>query len=358
MSQKAYLVLADGTRYVGRSVGAEGSIIAETVFTTAMTGYMETITDPSYYGQIVLQTFPLIGNVGVIHADKEAPHPALRGYVVNSLCEVPSNFRTEGRLGDYLKAEGIIAIEGIDTRALTKRLREEGVMTALLTTDAAEAEAVDLDYLRQWKAADALAQVTSKTIEDLGGEGPRVVLWDFGAKGAIADHLLARGAHVLRVPASTTAAEIRSLRPDGLMLSNGPGDPKDNHALIAEIRTLLEDGIPTFGICLGHQLLALAHGFDTYKLKYGHRGANQPVRDTETGAVMMTSQNHGYAVATESVDEKIAKPRFIGSNDGVLEGLDYLTRPIFTVQFHPEACAGPHDSENLFDRFFALMEVS
>lgn len=357
VSQKAYLVLADGSRFEGQSVGAEGSIIAETVFTTAMTGYMETLTDPSYYGQIVLQTFPLIGNYGVIPEDQEAAHPALRGYIMNSLCTLPSNFRGQGSLADFFKQENIIAITGIDTRALTKKLREEGVMTALLTTDKETADQADLQALNQWQAADALAHVTSESIEDLGGEGPRVILWDFGAKGAIADNLLQRGAHVLQVPAATSAQEIRSLRPDGIMLSNGPGDPKDNRAIIAEIQTLFEDQIPMFGICLGHQLLALAHGFDTFKLKYGHRGANQPVRDTKTGKVMMTSQNHGYAVAADSVDDRIALTRYISSNDNTVEGIDYLKRPIFTVQFHPEACAGPLDAQALFDRFFTLMEV-
>lgn len=354
MNQKAYLVLADGTTYEGESIGASGTVVAEMVFTTAMTGYMETLTDPSFYGQIVLQTFPLIGNYGVIREDTEAPHPALRGYIVKSICDHPSNFRCEGNLRDYLKEEGIVALAGIDTRALTKRLREKGVMAAVLTTDPTKA---NTDSLTDVRFPDAVRNVTRKERTEHEGNGPRVVLWDFGAKANIERELIRRGAHVIRIPADTTAKEVLALKPDGIMLSNGPGNPEDVSYAIDALRELAPHHIPTFGICLGHQLLALAHGFSTYKLKYGHRGANQPVRDLETGRVYITCQNHGYAVDAESIDPAIAKERFIGSNDGVCEGIDYLNEPVFTVQFHPEACAGPQDTGSLFNRFFAMMEV-
>lgn len=354
MSQKAYLLLSDGSRYEGLSIGASGTVIAEMVFTTAMTGYMETLTDPSYYGQIVLQTFPLIGNYGVIPEDIEAPHPALRGYVVKDLCALPSNFRSQDTLNTYLKQENIVGLAGIDTRALTKRLREKGVMAAILTTNPTD---LKLEKLKNLAFPEAVEAVTCSQIRKIEADGPRIVLWDFGCKENIERELIKRGAYVIRVPATTTAQEILQLKPDGLILSNGPGDPVDVTYAINALKDLIPYKIPTFGVCLGNQLLALAHGYKTYKLKYGHRGANQPVRDLESGRIYITSQNHGYAVDVNTINPEEAKMRFISSNDHVCEGIDYLKEPAFTVQYHPEACGGPRDTNYLFDRFFEMLEV-
>ncbi len=356
MSKKAYLCLEDGTVLQGKSFGAEGTTRAELVFTTAMTGYLETLTDPSYYGQIVLQTFPLIGNYGIIREDFESAKPALRGYIVKDPCDFPSNFRGSSSLDEYLKSENIIGLYGIDTRALTKRIREHGVMNAVLTTDPAQAIP---DNLKDLMVTNAVPSVTTDTIKltPSATNGPRIVLWDFGAKDNIERELTKRGATVIRMPAASTREEILEQEPDALMLSNGPGDPAEAQNIIEQLSLLQADKLPTFGICLGHQLLALAHGFSTFKLKYGHRGANQPVRDLVTDRIFITSQNHGYAVDNNTIDTTIAKIRFINSNDGTCEGIDYVDEPTFSVQYHPEACGGPKDTEFLFDRFFDMMEV-
>ena len=356
MSKKAYLCLEDGTVLQGKSFGAEGTTRAELVFTTAMTGYLETLTDPSYYGQIVLQTFPLIGNYGIIREDFESAKPALRGYIVKDPCDFPSNFRGSSSLDEYLKSENIIGLYGIDTRALTKRIREHGVMNAVLTTDPAQAIP---DNLKDLMVTNAVPSVTTDTIKltPSATNGPRIVLWDFGAKDNIERELTKRGATVIRMPAASTREEILEQEPDALMLSNGPGDPAEAQNIIEQLHLLQADKLPTFGICLGHQLLALAHGFSTFKLKYGHRGANQPVRDLVTDRIFITSQNHGYAVDNNTIDTTIAKIRFINSNDGTCEGIDYVDEPTFSVQYHPEACGGPKDTEFLFDRFFDMMEV-
>ena len=356
MSKKAYLCLEDGTVLQGKSFGAEGTTRAELVFTTAMTGYLETLTDPSYYGQIVLQTFPLIGNYGIIREDFESAKPALRGYIVKDPCDFPSNFRGSSSLDEYLKSENIIGLYGIDTRALTKRIREHGVMNAVLTTDPAQAIP---NNLKDLMVTNAVPSVTTDTIKltPSATNGPRIVLWDFGAKDNIERELTKRGATVIRMPAASTREEILEQEPDALMLSNGPGDPAEAQNIIEQLHLLQADKLPTFGICLGHQLLALAHGFSTFKLKYGHRGANQPVRDLVTDRIFITSQNHGYAVDNNTIDTTIAKIRFINSNDGTCEGIDYVDEPTFSVQYHPEACGGPKDTEFLFDRFFDMMEV-
>ena len=356
MSKKAYLCLEDGTVLQGKSFGAEGTTRAELVFTTAMTGYLETLTDPSYYGQIVLQTFPLIGNYGIIREDFESAKPALRGYIVKDPCDFPSNFRGSSSLDEYLKSENIIGLYGIDTRALTKRIREHGVMNAVLTTDPAQAIP---NNLKDLMVTNAVPSVTTDTIKltPSATNGPRIVLWDFGAKDNIERELTKRGATVIRMPAASTREEILEQEPDALMLSNGPGDPAEAQNIIEQLSLLQADKLPTFGICLGHQLLALAHGFSTFKLKYGHRGANQPVRDLVTDRIFITSQNHGYAVDNNTIDTTIAKIRFINSNDGTCEGIDYVDEPTFSVQYHPEACGGPKDTEFLFDRFFDMMEV-
>lgn len=415
--QTAYLILADGTIFEGSSIGASGSTIGETVFTTGMTGYLETLTDPSYFGQIVTQTFPLIGNYGDIPEDYESKKCWVRGYIVRELCDQPSNFRCSGQLNDFLKAQGIIGICNIDTRALTKRLRESGVMNGMIVSGVENCPKVTpelLEEIKAYKIEEAVETVTCKeknvvsirsaaysttgdtasaysttggttvpnsTTGDTGGlrKAPHVVLWDFGAKANIQRELEKRGCRVTIVPCSTTADEILALKPDGLMLSNGPGDPAENTGIIEELKKICEynqklvsirpeaysttgetasaysSSLPIFGICLGHQMLALARGCKTSKLKYGHRGGNHPCKDTETGRVYITSQNHGYAVENSSLPS-FAKMSFFNVNDGTVEGISYTDIPAFSVQFHPEACGGPHDTNFLFDNFLKEIE--
>lgn len=351
---KAYLILADGTVFEGISVGAAGETVGEAVFTTAMAGYMETITDPSYYGQIVAQTFPLIGNYGTMSVDAESEKPELFGYIVREMDGTGSNFRNEGPLDSYLKAHNIVGIAGIDTRQLTRILRESGVMNAMITPSKTGLD-VKLKKIRAFRVRSAVENTTCKQVSTIGDGKHKVVLWDFGAKGNIERELLKRDCTVVRVPSSATAEEIVALQPDGIMLSNGGGNPADNVGVIEELTKLNAHKIPTFGICLGHQLLALASGGKTKKLKYGHRGANQPVTDLQSGRTYITSQNHGYSVVPKSLPPT-AEIRFTNANDRTCEGIDYLDKPAFSVQFHPESHGGPHDTEFLFDRFVALMD--
>lgn len=357
MEQPRYLILENGRVFRGRALGATGQVIAEIVFTTAMTGYLETLTDPSYYGQMVVQAFPLIGNYGVIPADFEAENPALKAYIVRSWCQVPSNFRSEEDLDTFLLSKGIVGLWDIDTRALVKIIREYGVMNALITDDPAPDDAT-LERLKSYRLTDAVRAVSRTKAQTLPAEAGRrhVALWDFGAKRNIANELVKRGCDVTILPASATASEILALLPDGLMLSNGPGDPAENTGIIAELKTLCAANIPIFGICLGHQLLALARGGETMKLKYGHRGANQPVQETASKKVYITSQNHGYAVKMGDALPKNTRVSFQNLNDGTCEGMEYLDIPAFSVQFHPEACAGPLDTRYLFDRFIERMD--
>ena len=354
-----YLIMSDGTVYCGEAIGASGTVIGEAVFTTAMCGYLLTLTDPSYYGQIVTQTFPLIGNYGVIEADAESDKPYLSGYIVRELCDVGSNSRKECEMDEYLKRHGVVGIAGIDTRALTRKIRENGVMGAMITDDKNDLEN-KLKVIKAFRVEKAVENTSCKAIRELNPVDAehkyRVVLYDFGAKYNIERLLIKYGCSVTLVPHDTTAEEVLKLKPDGIMLSNGGGDPADNVEIIAQIRKLVERKIPIFGICLGHQLLALASGAKTIKLKYGHRGANQPVKDVETGRTYITSQNHGYAVDAATVDGNIAKVRYVNANDKTVEGIDYLNAPAFSVQFHPEACGGPKDTEYLFKRFVKLME--
>ncbi len=348
MEQKAYLVLENGTVLEGKRFGAEADVTGEIVFTTAMTGYLETLTDPSYYGQIVVQTFPLIGNYGVIPSDFESAAPCLKAYIVREWCQDPSNFRSEGVLDAFLKSAGIVGLYDIDTRALTRIIREAGVMNAQIVSSR---EKADREALKRYTVAGAVNAVSCREPVPPAAEGTRnVVLWDFGAKANIRRELEKRGCAVTTVPASATAEAIAAMKPDGVMLSNGPGDPAENTGIIEELAKLCKTGIPLFGICLGHQLLALSQGAETVKLKYGHRGANQPVRDTETGRVYITSQNHGYAVVGDSLQAG-ARLSFVNANDGTAEGVVYDNMPAFSVQFHPEACGGPLDTGFLFDRF-------
>ena len=400
MSTKACLVLANGLVFEGKSFGAAGCITGEAVFTTGMTGYLETLTDPSYYGQIVTQTFPLNGNYGIIPHDFESAQSHVRGYIVRSWCEFPSNFRCENTIDSFLKANNIIGLYDIDTRQLTKVLREAGVMNArLIAGDSEEAEgefaalndpkkkAKLLREIKSYRIVDAVKAVTCNAdkIQEpadvifreaekyravpirrdgtklnnpdeamKNGKGKKVVLWDFGAKANIRRELLKRGVEVITMPCTATAQNILAQNPDGIMLTNGPGDPAENTEIIRNLKVLCKSGKPIFGICLGHQILALARGAETMKLKYGHRGANQPVKQLSTGRVYISSQNHGYAVENESLPRG-AVLSFVNTNDGTCEGITYTDIPAFSVQFHPEASGGPLDLNFLFDDFINLI---
>ena len=367
--EKAFLILSDGTLFEGTAIGAKGKTIGETVFTTGMTGYIETLTDPSYYGQIVTQSFPLIGNYGVINEDFESKKSFVRGYIIREECDKPSNFRCEDTLDNFLKNQGIIGISGIDTRALVKKIRESGVMNGMIISGkyaenlqksdfAGEQFSAELEQIKSYKIKDALKHVSfpeNKPNADSPAANKKVVLLDFGAKANIQRELEKRNCSVTVVPYDTTAEKILSLNPDGVMLSNGPGDPAENTEVIKEIKKICDKKIPVFGICLGHQMLALSQGAETKKLKYGHRGGNHPVKNLETGRVYITSQNHGYAVESNTLPQN-AKESFINVNDGTCEGVNYTDMPTFSVQFHPEACGGPHDTNFLFDDFVKLME--
>ena len=353
-----YLVLADGQVFQGLRFGAEADTVGELVFTTGMCGYVETLTDPSYAGQIVLQTYPLIGNCGIIPEDFEGDCH-VRGYVVRERCEHPSNFRCQGDLEGFLRERNVPSLCGVDTRQLTRIIRESGVMNAMICDDAKNLPQ-KLAAIKKFKVERAVEETSCAsacTVNVSDAEHKyKVVLYDFGAKLNIERELISRGCAVVRVPFDTTAEQALAYAPDGIMLSNGGGNPADNTAVIAEIAKLCKSGVPMFGICLGHQLMALANGASTVKLKYGHRGGNQPVKDLVTGRTYITSQNHGYAVKGASVDPAIAAVRFVNANDKTVEGIDYLNAPAFSVQFHPEACGGPKDTEFLFERFIKLME--
>lgn len=342
---KVYLTLENGRQFTGYAFGAQKEVVGELVFTTGMTGYIETLTDPSYYGQIVTQTFPLIGNYGMIEADTESKKPWVTAYIVREKCDEPSNFRCGGTIDDYLKKQGIPGIYGIDTRELTKIVREAGVMNAAITKKPLK----DLDEVRAYTIKDAVKSVTCGEIEYLGDpNGIKVAVWDFGAKHNIMRELAKRGCYCMKVPSYYTAEQILALEPQGLMLTNGPGDPSENTEVIANIKKLAGK-LPIFGICLGHQLFALAMGGRTKKMKYGHRGSNQPVKNLDTGRVYISSQNHGYEVISSSVEG--GKLSFVNANDGTCEGFEYPELNAYTVQFHPEACGGPMDASFLFDKF-------
>ncbi len=351
---KAFLILEDGTVFSGTSIGSRREVISEIVFNTSMTGYLEVLTDPSYAGQAVVMTYPLIGNYGIT-PDMESERPWPDGYIVRELSRMPSNFRCTGTIQDFLKKHDIPGISGIDTRALTKILREKGTMNGMITTNADYDLKEILPRLKEYRTGKVVDKVTCKEKYVLPGDGYKVALLDVGAKRNIARSLNERGCQVTVYPARTTAEEILADHPDGIMLSNGPGDPKDCDTIIDEVRKLYESDVPVFAICLGHQLMALATGADTHKLKYGHRGGNHPVKDLKTGRVYISSQNHGYVVDTDRLDPAVAVPAFVNVNDGTNEGLKYTGKNIFTVQFHPEACPGPQDSGYLFDMFLEMM---
>ena len=349
--KKGYLVLADGQVFHGLRFGAEGDTVGELVFTTGMCGYVETLTDPSYAGQIVMQTYPLIGNYGVIPQDFEGGCH-VSGYVVREWCGAPSNFRCGGNLDAFLKEQGVPGLCGVDTRQLTRIIRESGVMNACICDEVP----ADLTALKTYAVTGVVEAVTCKAPSVWEAEGEtrfRVALLDYGAKHNIIQELRKRGCAVTVLPADASAETILAAAPDGVMLSNGPGDPAENVYQIEQIKKLLGK-VPLFGICLGHQLTALAAGGTTYKLKYGHRGVNQPVRDLNGVRTYITSQNHGYAVDGDSV--KQGRVSFANANDGTCEGIDYPDLRAFTVQFHPEARGGPQDTAFLFDRFVNLMK--
>ena len=355
---KAFLILEDGTVFEGTSIGSTREVISEIVFNTSMTGYLEVLTDPSYAGQAVTMTYPLIGNYGVCYKDMESQKAWPDGYIVRELSRMASNFRNEDPIQKFLLDNDIPGICGIDTRALTKILREKGTMNGMITTN----ENYNLDEvlpkIKEYSVKGVVRKVTCSEKYVLPGKGPKVALMDFGAKKNIARSLNNRGCEVTVYPAYTKAEEILESNPDGIMLSNGPGDPKECVEIIEEIKKLYNSNVPIFAICLGHQLMALANGAKTYKLKYGHRGGNHPVKDLTNNRVYISSQNHGYVVADKTVPEDVAEISFINANDASTEGLHYLGKNIFTVQFHPEACPGPQDTAFLFDKFIDMMEVN
>ena len=355
---KAYLILEDGTVFTGTSIGSEREVISEIVFNTSMTGYLEVLTDPSYAGQAVVMTYPLIGNYGICHKDMESAKPWPDGYIVRELSRIPSNFRSEDTIQNFLKEHDIPGICGIDTRALTKILREKGTMNGMITTKEYTDFSEPIKRMKEYTVTGVVLKTTTKETYVLPGNGKKVALLDYGAKRNIARSLNQRGCEVTVYPADTPAEKVLAGKPDGIMLSNGPGDPKENTAIIREVKKLYESDVPIFAICLGHQLMALANGMDTHKLKYGHRGGNHPVKDLETGRVYISSQNHGYVVDTDNQDPTVAVPAFVNVNDSTNEGLKYVGKNIFTVQYHPEACPGPLDSGYLFDRFLKMMEVN
>lgn len=348
--KKGYLVLSDGTVFEGERFGATRDSIGELVFTTGMCGYIETLTDESFCGQIIMQTFPQIGNYGIIPDDFEGRVFAC-GYVVREYCEHPSNFRSEGTLEEFLLENDIPGLCGIDTRQLCRILRSHGVMNAAIVDEIP----ADLSAIANYTFKNAVATVTTEQEQYYPAENAsfNVALLDYGAKRGIIDALRLRGCNVSVKSADTTAEEILGGGYDGVLLSNGPGDPTDNVFQIEQLSLLLGK-IPLFGICLGHQLLALAAGAKSEKLKFGHRGANQPARELISGRTYITSQNHGYAILSESLPHN-ARLSFVNANDGTCEGVDYPEQRAFSVQFHPEARSGPHDTAYLFDKFIKMM---
>ena len=343
---KARLILENGMVFEGKAFGYLKESVGEVVFTTGMTGYQEVLTDPSYYGQIVTMTYPLIGNYGINLEDMESDSPKVRGFIVREKCNLPSNFRCELELEDFLKQNKIVGLEGIDTRALTKVLRNNGTMRGIIALD--ELDQLDINKkIETFSNKEAVKNVTTKKVYTIEGTGKHVAIMDFGIKQNIVRCFKKRGCKLTVFPAESTAEEVLAVNPDLVFLSNGPGDPEDLPEVIENIKKIVGKK-PIVGICLGHQLLGLTLGGQTTKLKFGHRGCNHPVKDLETNKVTITSQNHGYVVETLPQD---VEATHININDGTIEGMKHKNLPIFSVQFHPEASAGPKDSEYIFDKF-------
>ncbi|QGQ95801.1 carbamoyl-phosphate synthase small subunit [Paenibacillus psychroresistens] len=353
---QARLLLQDGTIFTGKSFGSEGESTGEVVFNTGMTGYQEVLSDPSYCGQIVTMTYPLIGNYGITRDDFESVRPFIHGFVVREHEVAPSNWRSQYTIDNLLKEYGIIGLSGIDTRMLTRILRNYGTMKGILTTSQKSVGELQEQLTAMSLMTDQVAQVSTKSVYSFRGEKERIVLVDYGSKAGILHDLTKRGCDVVVVPHDATADQIRRLAPDGIMLSNGPGDPKDVPEAVKTIAELLGE-IPIFGICLGHQLFALACGADTVKLKFGHRGGNHPVKDLKTNRCYITSQNHGYTVLEESVLNTGLEVTHINNNDKTIEGLKHTKHAAFSVQYHPEAAPGPFDSSYLFDQFIDMIRT-
>ncbi|GFN30426.1 glutamine-hydrolyzing carbamoyl-phosphate synthase small subunit [Paenibacillus xylaniclasticus] len=351
---QARLLLEDGTLFTGLAFGAEGQSTGEVVFNTGITGYQEVLSDPSYCGQIVTMTYPLIGNYGITRDDFESVRPYIHGFVVRRHEPVPSNWRGEYSLDRLLKEYGIVGISDIDTRMLTRKLRNFGTMKGILSTGNERIEELQERLNITPLLRDQVARTSTKHLYSAPGNKERIVLMDFGAKSGIVKELSKRGCDVIIVPHDTTADQIRRLNPDGIQLSNGPGDPKDVPHAVETIKQLIGE-YPIFGICLGHQLFALASGADTTRLKFGHRGGNHPVKELATNRCYITSQNHGYTVMEESIKGTDLEITHINNNDGSIEGLKHKVHPVFTVQYHPEAAPGPFDSSYLFDQFLDMI---
>jgi len=356
---KALLVLNDGTVIEGTGFGAEAEVYGEVVFSTSMTGYQEALTDPSYKGQILTLTYPLVGNYGINTEDYESDRIKVEGFVVRENCPIPSHRDSFETLDEFLREHGIPGIAGVDTRALTIKLRKYGVIQGALKTST---EDIDVQELMEkslaqkpYEERDLVREVTTQEILHYGTGEERVVVIDCGMKWSIRDNLLKRGFSVSVVPAFSKAKEILDLEPEGILISPGPGDPVQAPYVIDTIKELMNQEIPIFGICLGHQMLALASGAETFKLKFGHRGANQPVKDLSSGRVYITSQNHGFGVSTESLEGTDFEQTLINLNDGTCEGLKHKNLPIITTQFHPEASPGPKDTEYIFDVFAEMV---
>jgi len=350
----AYLLLEDGSVYEAERFGAEGDVTGEVVFNTGMTGYQEVLTDPSYCGQIVNMTYPLIGNYGVNGEDAESAKPQVRGFIVREHCEQPSNWKSDGGLDEYLKEHDIVAIAGLDTRALTRKIRTHGTLMGMICDVIPDRGTIN--DLKNQGVKHPVQEVTASKAYKIEGNGHRVAVMDYGIKRNILRSLKARACDLTVFPARSGIDEILSSRPEGIFLSNGPGDPKENEEDIEIIRGLIGTGIPIFGICLGHQLLALAAGGDTEKLKFGHRGCNHPVKDIKGDRTYITSQNHGFTIIPDSIEDKGIEITHTNLNDDTVEGMAFRDKPVMSVQFHPEACPGPRDTGYLFDRFITMME--